>query len=82
MKNKSIYYDVGSIVGLVVLILVAFFYIYSIQDLLFREVELNLEEISTQFSQKVEQQMHSNMGIVEFISHEGRYLNKIKENKM
>lgn len=81
MKNKSIYYDVGSIVGLVVLILVAFFYIYSIQDLLFREVELNLEEISTQFSQKVEQQMHSNMDIVEFISHEGRYLNKIKEKQ-
>lgn len=81
MKNKSIYYDVGSIVGLVVLILVAFFYIYSIQDLLFREVELNLEEISTQFSQKVEQQMHSNMGIVEFISHEGRYLNKLKEKQ-
>lgn len=81
MKNKSIYYDVGSIVGLVVLILVAFFYIYSIQDLLFREVELNLEEISTQFSQKVEQRMHSNMDIVEFISHEERYLNKLKEKQ-
>ena len=79
MKNKSIYYDVGSIVGLVVLILVAFFYIYSIQDLLFREVELNIEEISTQFSQKVEEQMNSNMKIIEFISQEEKNASKLAD---
>lgn len=70
MKNKGIYYDIGSLVGLVGLILIAFSYVFSIQNLLFTEAEDHLKEISRQFAQKAEISLANNLDIVKLLAQE------------
>ena len=77
MKNNGIYYDIFSISGLIVLILVAFFYVYSIQNLLFKEVEYHLKEISRQFSQRIEERLESNIENLNLMTHEDTCFSKL-----
>lgn len=78
MKNKNIFYDIGSIVGLTGLIIIALFYIFSIQKLLFPEVEEHLKEISKQFANNVEIRLEDNLSVLNLLSLEEVCLSKLE----
>lgn len=77
MKNKNIYYDISSILGLIGLIVVALFYIFSIQKLLFPEVEEHLKEISRQFANNAEIRLEDNLSVLNLLSLEELCFNKL-----
>lgn len=77
MKNKNIYYDISSIAGLIGLIVIALFYIFSIQKLLFPEVEEHLKEISKQFANNVETKLEDNLAVLNLLSLEEMCFSKL-----
>lgn len=77
MKNKGIYYDIGSFVGLIGLIIAAFSYVLSIQNLLFTEAEYHLKEISNQFAQRVEGRLENNLDILTLLAQEDNCFSKL-----
>lgn len=77
MKNKGIYYDIGSLAGLAGLILVAFSYVFSIQNLLFTEAEYHLKEISRQFAQRVEGRLENNLDVLNLLAQEDTCFSKL-----
>lgn len=81
MKNKNIYYDIGSISGLIGLIIVALFYIFSIQQLLFPEVEEHLTEISRQFAKNVEIRLEDNLSVLNLLSLEEMCFSRLTYEK-